>query len=35
MNANKLTQKSLEAVQTAQSLAIEHSNVQIEQEHLV
>ena len=34
MDAQKLTQKSLEAVGQAQSLAIEHSNMQIEQEHL-
>lgn len=34
MNAQKLTQKSLEALQTAQNLAIERQNMQIEQEHL-
>ncbi len=34
MDAQKLTQKSLEAITQAQSLAIEHSNMQIEQEHL-
>ncbi len=35
MNMNKFTQKSLEAVQLAQTLAAEHSNQQIEQEHLL
>ena len=35
MNANKFTQKSLEAVQAAQSLAIEHSHQQVDQEHLL
>ncbi|MBC8547132.1 ATP-dependent chaperone ClpB [Clostridiaceae bacterium NSJ-31] len=35
MNAQKLTQKSLEALQSAQTLAIEHQNMQIEQAHLV
>ena len=34
MNAQKLTQKSLEAIQNAQSKVIEYSNAQIEQEHL-
>ena len=34
MNAQKYTQKSLEAVQAAQSLAVENSNQQIEQQHL-
>lgn len=35
MNAQKFTQKSLEALQDAQSLAIEHQNMQIEQDHLL
>lgn len=35
MNAQKFTQKSLEAIQEAQNIAIEHSNMQIEQEHIV
>ena len=35
MNMNKLTQKSIEAIQTAQSLAAEHGNQQIEQAHLL
>ncbi len=35
MNMNKLTQKSIEAVQAAQSLATEHGNQQIEQAHLL
>ena len=34
MNAQKYTQKSLEAIQAAQSLAVENSNQQIEQQHL-
>lgn len=35
MNMNKFTQKSLEAIQLAQTLAVEHGNQQIEQEHLL
>ena len=35
MNMNKLTQKSIEAIQAAQSLAAEHGNQQIEQAHLL
>ena len=35
MNMNKMTQKSLEAIQLAQTLAVENSNQQIEQEHLL
>ncbi len=35
MNAQKFTQKSLEAIQEAQNIATEHSNMQIEQEHLL
>ena len=35
MNFQKLTQKSMEAIQEAQSLAIEHQNMQIEQAHLM
>ena len=35
MNAQKFTQKSLEAIQSAQTLAREHGNQQIEQCHLL
>lgn len=35
MNAQKFTQKSLEAITAAQSLATEYSNMQIEQLHLL
>ena len=35
MNPQKFTQKSLEAIQSAQSVAIEYQNMQIEQEHLL
>ena len=35
MNAQKFTQKSLEAVQTANNIALENNNMQIEQEHLL
>lgn len=35
MNINRFTEKSLEAVQTAQSVAIAHSSMNIEQEHLL
>lgn len=35
MNAQKFTQKSLEAIQEAQNLAISNHNMQIEEEHLV
>ncbi|WMJ76325.1 ATP-dependent chaperone ClpB [Sedimentibacter sp. MB35-C1] len=35
MNAQRFTQKSLEAIQVSQNIAIEHMNVQIEQEHLL
>lgn len=35
MNPQKFTQKSLEAVQDAHNIAIEHMNMQIEQEHLL
>ena len=35
MNAQKFTQKSLEAVQQASNLALEQKNAQIEQEHLL
>lgn len=34
MDAQKFTQKSLEAIQNAQGLALERQNLQIEQEHL-
>lgn len=35
MNAQKFTQKSLEAVQQANNLALANNNMQIEQEHLL
>ena len=35
MNAQKFTQKSLEAIQDAQNIAIQNQNVQIEEEHLL
>ena len=35
MNAQKFTQKSLEAIQNAQTIAIQNQNSQIEQEHLL
>ena len=35
MNIQKFTQKSLEAVQSAQTLAVEKQNAQVEQEHLL
>ena len=35
MNMQKCTQKSLEALQNAQSIAIEYSNQQLDQEHLL
>ena len=35
MNVQKLTQKSIEAIQQAQSLAVEHGNTQVEQAHLL
>ena len=35
MNIQKFTQKSIEAIQKAQSLAIENENSQIDQEHLL
>ena len=35
MNAEKYTQKSLEAVKAAQELTIQNQNQQIEQEHLL
>lgn len=35
MDANKLTQKALEALQSAQNIAIENNNVQIMPEHLL
>ena len=35
MNIQKFTQKSLEAIQNAQTIATENQNAQIEQEHLV
>jgi ATP-dependent Clp protease ATP-binding subunit ClpB len=35
MNAQKFTQKSIEAIQKAQDIALNHGNVQIEQAHLL
>ena len=35
MNIQKFTQKSLEAIQSAQTLAMENQNAQVEQEHLI
>lgn len=35
MNVQKFTQKSLEAIQNAQSIALENQNAQVEQEHLM
>ena len=35
MNIQKFTQKSVEAIQNAQNIAIQNNNAQIEQEHLV
>ena len=35
MNAEKFTQKSIEAIQTAQSLARQHNNPSIAPEHLL
>ena len=35
MNMNQFTQKSLEAIQSARTLAVEHGNPQIEQAHLL
>ena len=35
MNIQKFTQKSLEAVQEAQNLAVQNQNAQIEEEHLI
>ena len=35
MNAQKFTQKSLEAIQAAQSVAIQYKNMQIDQPHLL
>jgi len=35
MNTQKFTQKSLEVIQTAQNIALQNQNMQIEQEHLL
>ena len=35
MNAQKFTQKSLETIQNAQQIAIEHANMQLEEAHLL
>ncbi|MBP3636386.1 MAG: type VI secretion system ATPase TssH, partial [Clostridia bacterium] len=35
MNMNQLTQKTIEAIQRAQSLAVEYQHMQVDQEHLL
>ena len=35
MNTNKCTQRSLEALQSAQTIAVEHNSQQVDQEHLL
>ena len=35
MNMNQLTQKTVEALQSAQRLAVEYSNQAVEQEHVL
>ena len=35
MNVQKFTQKSLEAIQKAQDIAVQNQNSQIEEEHLI
>ena len=35
MNAQKFTQKSLEAIKQAQALVVEYQNMQIDQPHLM
>ena len=35
MNMNQLTQKTIEALQNAQRLAVEYSNQAVEQEHVL
>ena len=35
MNMNQFTQKTIEALQSAQRLAVEYSNQTVEQEHLL
>ena len=35
MNMNQFTQKTVNALQRAQSLAIEYQHMQVEQEHLM
>ena len=35
MNMNQFTQKTVDALQRAQSLAIEYQHMQVEQEHLL
>ena len=35
MNAEKFTQKSLEAIKMAQNIVIEYQNMQIDQQHLM
>ena len=35
MNTNKLTERSLEVIKSAQALAVHNGNPQIEQEHIL
>ena len=35
MNAQKFTQKSLEAIEAAQTIATEHDNMNLDEEHLL
>lgn len=35
MDIRKFTQRSVEAIQGAQSIAIEHNNQQVDEEHLL
>ena len=34
LNTNNLTQKSMEAISTAQSIAVSYQNMNIEQQHI-
>ena len=35
LNTNNLTQKSMEAISTAQSIAVSYQNMNIEQQHIL
>ena len=35
MNMNQLTQKTIEALQRAQAIAVEYQHMQVDQEHLM